>query len=71
MREPKRLYSIYDKEMLAIMHALSKFRQYMVGGRFLVRIDHNSLKYFLEQKNLSERQQKWVRCRHITLTLSM
>ena len=71
MREPKRLYSIYDKEMLAIMHALSKFRQYMVGGRFLVRIDHNSLKYFLEQKNLSERQQKWVRCRHMTLTLSM
>jgi hypothetical protein len=71
LREPKRLYSIYDKEMLAIMHALSKFRQYMVGGRFLVRIDHNSLKYFLEQKNLSERQQKWVRCRHITLTLSM
>jgi hypothetical protein len=71
LREPKRLYSIYDKEMLAIMHALSKFRQYMVGGRFLVRIDHNSLKYFLEQKNLSERHQKWVICRHITLTLSM
>jgi hypothetical protein len=71
IRDPKRLYSIYDKEMLAIMHALSKFRQYMVGGRFLVRIDHNSLKYFLEQKNLSERQQKWVRCRHMTLTLSM
>jgi hypothetical protein len=23
---PKRLYSIYDKEMLAIMHALTKFR---------------------------------------------
>eukprot|EP00253_Pinus_taeda_P002172 PITA_02172 len=24
-------YSIYDKEMLAIMHALAKFRQYLVG----------------------------------------
>jgi hypothetical protein len=24
------LYTIYDKEMLAIMHALSKFRQYLV-----------------------------------------
>jgi hypothetical protein len=23
---------IYDKEILAIMHALEKFRQYMVGG---------------------------------------
>jgi hypothetical protein len=46
--------------MLAIMHALAKFRQYLVGGRFVVKIDHNSLKHFLEQKDLSERQQKWV-----------
>ena len=27
----ERLYFIYDKEMLAIMHALAKFRQYLVG----------------------------------------
>jgi hypothetical protein len=26
LSQPKRLYSIYDKEMLAIMHALTKFR---------------------------------------------
>ena len=44
----ERLYSIYDKEMLAIMHALAKFWQYLVGNRFRVRIDHNSLKFFLE-----------------------
>jgi hypothetical protein len=57
---PKRLYSIYDKEMLAIMHTLTKFRQYLVGSKFVVKTDHNSLKYFLEQKDFSERQQKWV-----------
>ena len=51
----ERLYSIYDKEMLAIMHALTKFRQYLVGNKFVVKTDHNSLKYFLEQKDLSER----------------
>jgi hypothetical protein len=56
----ERLYPIYDKEMLTIMHALTKFRQYLVGSRFVVKIDHNSLKYFLDQKDLSERQQKWV-----------
>ena len=53
-------YSIYDKEMLAILHALTKFRQYPVGSKFKIKIDHNSLKYFLEQKELNERQQKWV-----------
>jgi hypothetical protein len=46
--------------MLAIMHALAKFRQYLVGARFVVKLDHKSLKYLLEQKDLNERQQKWV-----------
>jgi hypothetical protein len=60
LRGPELLYKIYDKEMLAIMHALAKFRQYLVGARFVVKSDHNSLKYLLEQKDLNERQQKWV-----------
>ena len=46
--------------MLAILHALTKFKQYLVGGRFKVKTDHNSLKYFLEQKKINERQHKWV-----------
>lgn len=56
----ERLYYIYDKEMLAIMHALAKFRQYLVGNRFRVRTDHNTLRFFLEQKQLQERQHKWI-----------
>jgi hypothetical protein len=58
--QPESLYSIYDKEMLAIMHALTKFRQYLVGNKFVVKIDHNSLKYFLDQRDINECQQKWV-----------
>jgi hypothetical protein len=42
------------------MHALTKFRQYLVGNKFVVKTNHNNLKYFLKQKDLSERQQKWV-----------
>ena len=49
----ERLYSIYDKEMLAIMHALAKFRRYLVGGKFIVKIDHNNLRYILTQKKLN------------------
>jgi hypothetical protein len=60
LKGPELLYNIYDKEMLAIMHALAKFRQYLVGARFVVKSNHNSLKYLLEQKDLNERQQKWV-----------
>ena len=38
-------YSIYDKEMLAIMHAFAKFQQYLVGNKFVVKTDHNSLRH--------------------------
>ena len=46
--------------MLAIMHALEKFRQYVVCGRFNIKTDHNSLRFFMNQNDLNDRQQKWV-----------
>ena len=36
--------------MLAILHALKKWRPYLMGRHFKVKIDHDSLKYFLEQR---------------------
>jgi hypothetical protein len=52
----KKTKSTYDKEMLEIMHALVKWKEYLLGTKFLVKMDHNSLKYFLTQKNLSSEQ---------------
>ena len=52
----ERHYSIYDKEMLAIMHALEKFRQYLVCGRFNIKTNHNSLRFFMNQKDLNDHQ---------------
>ena len=51
---------IYEKEMLAILHALKQWRPYLIGRHFKVKTDHDSLKYFLEQILSSEEQQKWV-----------
>jgi len=48
LRGLKLLYTIYDKEMIAIMHALAKFRKHLVGVKFVVRTYHNNLKYFLK-----------------------
>ena len=42
--------------MLAIMHALAKFRQYLVGNKFVVKTNHNSLRHFITQKDLNERK---------------
>jgi len=46
--------------MLAILHALKKWQPYLMGRHFKVKTDHDSLKYFLEQRLSSEEQQKWV-----------
>jgi hypothetical protein len=46
--------------MMAILHALKKWRPYLIGRHFKVKTDHDSLKYFLEQTLSSEEQQKWV-----------
>jgi hypothetical protein len=40
--------SIYEKEMLAILHVVDILRPYLLGKHFLIKTDHESLKYFME-----------------------
>jgi hypothetical protein len=51
---------VYEKEMMEIVHALKKWRPYLIGRNFKVKTDHDSLKYFLEQRLSPEEQKKWV-----------
>ena len=46
--------------MLSILHALKQWCPYLIGRHFKVKTDHDSLKYFLEQRLYLEEQQKWV-----------
>jgi len=52
---------IYEKEMLALLHTINKLRPYLLGIHFKVKaVDHDSLKYFLEEILSLEEQRKWV-----------
>jgi hypothetical protein len=42
--------STYDKEMLAVVKAVRKWRPYLLGKPFVIKTDHQSLKYLLEQR---------------------
>jgi hypothetical protein len=42
--------AVYDEEMMEILHALKKWRPYLIGRNFKVKTYHDSLKYFLEQR---------------------
>lgn len=46
--------------MLAILHALKKWRPYPMGRHFKIKMDHDSLKYILEQILSLEEHKKWV-----------
>jgi hypothetical protein len=52
-------YSVHDKEMCAIMHALDRWRAFLLGKPFKVYTDHRSLVYFKTQANLNARQLRW------------
>jgi hypothetical protein len=52
--------SIYEKEMLAIMHVVDLWRPYLLGKCFQIKTGHQSLKYFMEQHISSPEQKKWV-----------
>jgi hypothetical protein len=52
--------SIYENEMLAILHAVDLWRPYLLGKHFQIKTYRQSLKYFLEQRISSPEQQKWV-----------
>ena len=51
---------IYEKELFAIWHALDSWKHYFLGTPFNLHIDHQSLKYFLMQTKLSDKQMRWA-----------
>ncbi len=54
-------YSTYDKELLAIITAIKKWKCYVTGLPVEVWTDHISCKYILTQDSFqSSRQQRWV-----------
>ncbi|GJX79204.1 putative mitochondrial protein [Tanacetum coccineum] len=52
--------STYEKEFLAVLQALEKWRGYLLDRHFKIKTDHFSLKYLLDQMISTPTQMKWL-----------
>jgi len=53
-------YGITDLEGLAVIHALHKFRPYLLGKHFEIKVDHCALCALNEKMPTSPRLKRWV-----------
>jgi hypothetical protein len=58
--DAQRNYTVTEKELLAIVFALEKFRSYLLGSRVTVYTDHSAIKYLLTKKDAKPRLIRWI-----------
>jgi hypothetical protein len=53
-------YATTEKDLLAIVFAIDKFRSYLVGAKVIVYTDHTALKYLFTKKDAKPRLIRWI-----------
>lgn len=56
----ERKYSVTERECLAVIKAIEKFRGYVEGSHFTVFCDHSSLTYLKTMKNPTPLMARWI-----------
>ncbi|KAI5347496.1 hypothetical protein L3X38_015375 [Prunus dulcis] len=60
LNSAQKIYTTTEKELLAVVFALEKFRSYILGSQIVVFIDHLALKYLLTKKGAKSRLIRWI-----------
>ncbi|GJT93942.1 reverse transcriptase domain-containing protein [Tanacetum coccineum] len=53
-------YTTHDLELGAVVFALKIWRHYLYGTKSVIYMDHKSLQYIFDQKELNMRQRRWI-----------
>ncbi|GBG65872.1 hypothetical protein CBR_g54164 [Chara braunii] len=60
MPSQKLAKSTYEKELYAVYKALTHWRHYLVGRFFILRTDHQTLRWMRTQPELSDALKRWI-----------
>lgn len=60
LQPPERNLAPYDRELLALIHALLKWKHLLLGAKFTVFTDQQALKYLLTAPVRTSRQERWL-----------
>ncbi|WVZ03967.1 hypothetical protein V8G54_024773 [Vigna mungo] len=53
-------YTTFEKDLLAVVFALDKFRSYILGSKVIVYTDHDALKFLLKKADSKPRLIRWM-----------
>ena len=60
LNSAKRNYSTTDRECLAVIVAVKKFRVYVLGAPLEIRTDHSAVRQLLNKVDTTSRYARWV-----------
>jgi hypothetical protein len=57
-------YTTIEKELLAVVFALDKFKSYLLGSKVIIYSDHAALRHLLAKKETKPRLIRWILLLH-------
>ena len=60
LNKAERNYCVTDRELLAVKYFIEQYKHYLLGRKFVVRSDHQALKWLFSLKDPKNRIARWI-----------
>ncbi|KAA0054404.1 Retrovirus-related Pol polyprotein from transposon 17.6 [Cucumis melo var. makuwa] len=60
LNEAQENYTTIEKELLAVVFTIEKFRSYIVGSKVMIHSDHSMIGYLMVKKDAEPRLFRWI-----------